>query len=102
MHGASESPIAPSDCLVVNPIVMPRMHQENHQGVASGLEKLEKNASEVEKTNPHHAQRCKVASPAKKMTSVVNFIGTFVALKLELNALGWIGKGYGRLHAFGF
>jgi hypothetical protein len=88
MHGASESPIAPSNCLVVNPIIMPRMHQENHQGVASGLDKLKKNALEVEKTNPRHAQRCKVTSPTKKMTLVVSCIGTFVALKFELNPLG--------------
>jgi hypothetical protein len=36
------------------------------------------------------------------MISVVSFIGTFVVLKLELSPLGWIGMGYGRLHAFGF
>jgi hypothetical protein len=88
MHGVSESPIAPSNCLVVNPIIMPRMHQENHQGVASGLDKLENNVSKVEKTKPRHARRCKVASPAKKMISVVSFIGTFVVLKLELSPLG--------------
>ncbi len=88
MQVVSESPTAPSNCLEVNPIVMPRMQQESHQGVASGLDKLEKNASEVEKTKPRHAQRCKVASPAKKTTLVVSFVGTFVVLKLKLSPLG--------------
>jgi hypothetical protein len=88
MQVVSESPTAPSNCLEVNPIVMPRMHQESHQGVASGLDNLAKNVSKVKKTKPRHAQRCKVASPAKKTTLMVSFIGTFVVLKLELSPLG--------------
>jgi hypothetical protein len=88
MHDVNESPIAPSNCLVVNPTIMLGMHQESHQGVASGLNKLEKNVSKVEKTKPCHARRCKVTSLAKKMISVVSFIGTFVVLKLELSPLG--------------
>jgi hypothetical protein len=62
---------------IIIDLVATSTHKENNLEVANGLDKVEMNVMEVEKTKPH-PRKCKLTSPNKKTMSRVSFFGANV------------------------